>query len=56
MAYNPKKEALEIATKITVACAEAKGYPTSFPAKDVGLYFKALYEAVLEITTTVVEA
>ena len=55
MPYNPKKEALEIATKITVACAEANGYPASYPGKTVGEYFTAVYEAALEITKTVVE-
>ena len=53
MAYYPKKEALEIATKITVASAEAKGFPASVTGKEAGNYFKELYEAILEITKTV---
>lgn len=55
MAYDPKKEALEIATKITIASAESKGVPACVAGKEAGAYFKALYEAILEITKTVVE-
>ena len=55
MAYDPKKEALEIATKITVASAESKGVPACVSGKEAGEYFKAVYAAALELTKTVVE-